>query len=191
MTPDGLTARIGYTPNAGSKNAGDKASAVHYGAKKAGYDMTVVATDEILGMDGLTIHAGLSRIEIDQGNASYNGDWEEETLAITYAAGGFTLGYQWSEEDLGTSTGAQQYDNDGYGITFNVNDDLSIGYNNYESAQTNSNGNVTAEATSIQIAYSVGGASVRLAEASIDNASYQTAAMYDRDATTLSVSLAF
>ena len=104
--------------------------------------------------------------------------------------GSFTVGYTWSESDLGKSTGALQYDNEGYGITFNVNDDLSLGYNHYESDQDNDT-DVTAEATSIQIAYTTGGASIRLADASVDNASYQTTAAYDKDATTLSVSLAF
>ena len=50
---------------------------------------------------------------------------------------------------------------------------------------------VEAKASSIQVAYSMGGASIRLAEASVDNAKYQTTAAYDRDATTLSISLAF
>ena len=63
---------------------------------------------------------------------------------------GFTLGYQWSEEDLGTSANEQQYDNEGYGITFAINDDLSIGYNNYESKQTSTT-NVTADASIILI----------------------------------------
>jgi len=71
-----------------------------------------------------------------------------------------------------------------------VNDDLSIGYNHYESEQSNST-NVTAEATSIQIAYTMGGASIRLAEAEMENGSYQTGAAFDRDMTTVSVSLAF
>ena len=104
--------------------------------------------------------------------------------------GGFTVGYQWSEEDLGLSTGASKYENTGYGITFQVNDDLSIGYNNYESEQTNTT-NVTADASSFQVAYSMGGASIRLAESSSDNEDYQTGVNFDRDATTLSVSLAF
>ena len=51
--------------------------------------------------------------------------------------------------------------------------------------------NVYVEASSIQVAYSVGGASIRLAEATVDNAKYNTGVAYDRDATTLSVSLAF
>jgi outer membrane protein OmpU len=189
MTPDGLTARIAYTPAAGRSNAGDKASAVAHTAEGSAYDITVVATDALHGVSGLTISAGMASIEQDN-STGYDGDQDEETLAITYAAGNFTLGYQWSEQDLGTNTGALQYDNEGYGITFNVNDDLSIGYNHYESDQDNAT-DVTAEATSIQIAYTTGGASIRLAEASADNASYQTTAAYDKDATTLSVSLAF
>jgi hypothetical protein len=112
------------------------------------------------------------------------------TWAIKYAMGGFTVGYQYSDEDLGTATGALGYENVAYGITFNVNDNLSVGYNNYESEQDNDT-DVTAEAQSIQVAYTMGGATVRLAEAEIDNAKYQTGAAYDREATTLSVSLAF
>ena len=54
-----------------------------------------------------------------------------------------------------------------------------------------SSADVTQESTGIAIAYTMGGMSVRLAEASIDNAKYQTTAAFDRDATTLSMSLAF
>ena len=43
----------------------------------------------------------------------------------------------------------------------------------------------------MQIAYSVGGASIRLAEGSSDNQDYNTGVAYDRDNTVLSVSLAF
>ena len=103
--------------------------------------------------------------------------------------GSWTIGYQWSEEDTGRATVTTQYSNDAYGITFSVNDDLSIGYNHYESEQEGNS--VTAEASSVQIAYTMGGASIRLAEATADNMKYQTGAAYDRDATTLSVSLAF
>ena len=38
---------------------------------------------------------------------------------------------------------------------------------------SNSGGNVTNEASSLQIAYSVGGASIRLAEGRSDNQDYQ------------------
>jgi hypothetical protein len=74
---------------------------------------------------------------------------------------------------------------------FAINDDLSIGYNNYESEQQGSQTHTTLEASSFQIAYSSGGLSIRLAEQTVDNKSYATAAANQRDATTLSVALAF
>ena len=143
---------------------------------------------DVTGVKLNDVYGGIANV--DNNVVNDNGDQDEYTVALTYAVGGFTLGYQWSEADLGTTTGAQQYDNDGYGITFAINDDLSIGYNHYESEQTNTT-NVTNEATSMQIAYSVGGASIRLAEGQSDNQDYQTGAAYDRDNTILSVSLAF
>ena len=190
IMPDGLTARIAFSPEAAGSGAVHKAGS-GAGATGSGYDVTLTATSEILGVDGLTLYGGVSSIDKDTDVSTQSGDVDEETLGITYAMGGFTIGYQISKEDLGTNTAAQQYDNTGYGITFNVNDDLSVGYNNYESDQTNSGGNVTTEAASFQVAYTMGGMSIRLAQASIDNAKYQTTTTYQRDARTVSVSLAF
>jgi hypothetical protein len=189
MMPDGLTARVFYTPDVTGSGNNDKAGAGGAGTVNSGsngYDVTLVATDAITGMEGLEIGAGYSSFD----RTSAEGDAEDTTIYATYAIGGFTMGYQWSEADLGTTTGAQQYDNDGYGITFAINDDLSIGYNHYESKQTNTT-NVTSEASSLQIAYSAGGLSLRLAAGDGDNMAYQTGAAYDRDNTVLSVALAF
>jgi len=190
MLPDGLTAVIAYTPDAGGSGAADNARTSTNTPEDSGYDLTLTATDAITGMSGLTLYAGMSKIDQDSTTPGYNGDQEEETFAITYAAGGFTVGYQWSEQDLGTDTGELSYENEGYGVTFSVNDDLSIGYNHYESDQDNST-DVTAKATSIQVAYTMGGATVRLAEGDADNTAYQTTAAYDKSSTVLSVSLAF
>jgi hypothetical protein len=190
MLPDGLTARIAYSPDVGGKNAADKSNTATNTPEDAGYDLTLQATSDVTGIDGLTVWAGMSRITQDSTVSGYSGDQEEDTFAFSYAMGGFTVGYQWSEEDLGTSTGTKQYENEGYGITFQVNDDLSVGYNHYESVQVAST-NTTADASSIQIAYSMGGASIRLAEGTANNTAYQTTAAYDKDATLLSVSLAF
>jgi outer membrane protein OmpU len=191
MMPDGITARLNYSPKVSQSNVSDKGvGGVTSGAAESGYDLTIVATEAILGLPGLTLYAGISQTDQYVDSSAVIGDKEEETFAIKYAAGGFTVGYQWSEEDLGRTTDPKTYENDAWGVTFNVNDDLSIGYNNYESTQTSA-ANVTAEASTIQIAYSMGGASIRFAEASVDNKAYQTGAAYDRDGRTLSVSLAF
>jgi hypothetical protein len=47
------------------------------------------------------------------------------------------------------------------------------------------------EATSIQIAYTMGGASLKLAETEVDNASYLSTAAGDKEGTTLALTLAF
>jgi len=192
MLPDGLTARFAYSPNAAGSNAADKASSAGDASNPegSGWDLTIVADEAVHGMAGLTLYAGRSEIEQDATQTNYDGDQEEDTFAITYAMGGFTIGYQWSEEDLGRSASEQEYQNDGYGITFSVNDDLSIGYNYYESTQSSTT-NVTTDAESIQLAYTMGGASIRIAQAEVDNAKYDTAAVNDMKATTISVSLAF
>jgi len=189
MLPDGLTARIHWSPDASGSITGDKAYSGGSTSQGSSYDVTLELGEGITGMSGLNIYGGISNVAST--NVSDNdGDKEEQTIGATYAVGGFTLGYQWSEQDLGVSANEQQYDNEGYGITFAINDDLSIGYNHYESKQTSTT-NVTAEADSIQIAYSMGGASIRLMDASADNMAYQTGTAYDRDNTVISVALAF
>ena len=187
MLPDGITARVSWSPDVSGSKSNDKSSSGGATSAGSGYDITLALGEGVTGMSGLTIGGGISNKEQPQDGRS---DIEEMTVYATYAIGGLTLGYQWSEEDLGVTSGAKQYDNSGYGVTFAINDDLSVGYNHYESEQSNTT-NVTAEATSVQIAYSMGGASIRLAESSSDNEDYQTGANYDREATTLSVSLAF
>lgn len=171
--PAGLTARVLIAPEAGGSGSADKGSS-GAGGTGGGYDVTLEAGSELLGVDGLTIYAGMSSIDKDTAVSTQEDGVDEETIGIKYAMGGFTVGYQVSKEDLGTNSAAMEYDNTGYGITFNVNDDLSVGYNNFESDQTNSGGDVTAEAASFQVAYTMGGMSIRLAQASIDNAKYQT-----------------
>jgi outer membrane protein OmpU len=190
MMPEGLTARLAYSPDVDGSATADKGVSGAAGSKSSGYDVTLSASDAMTGMSGLTLYGGISKTGQDNTVATIDGDVEEKTFGATYAMGGFTVGYQWSEEDNGISSGAQEYENDAYGITFAVNDDLSIGYNNYESKQTNTT-NVTAEASSIQAAYTMGGATVRIAQAEVDNAKYDTTAVGDQKALTLSVALAF
>jgi len=194
MLPDGMTARLSWAPSSGGNSSDKGSSGAQSGAvaEGSGYDLTLEIGDAMSGISGLTVYGGISSTEQDAAGSTVEGDLDSETIGIKYAFGDFTLGYQWSEEDLGLSSGVDRYENVGYGITFQVNDDLSLGYNNYESEQSNIGGAaVTAEASSFQVAYTMGGASIRLAEASVNDAKYQTGAAYDRDATTLSVSLAF
>jgi hypothetical protein len=192
MMPDGLTTRLSWSKNAGGSNGADKGTGGggNSSVAKSGYSVTLEASDGLTGMEGLTLYGGIAKVDQDQSGTAIDGDIEEKTVGVKYVVGGFTLGYQWSEEDTGRATTNTKYTNDAYGITFSINDDLSIGYNNYKSDRTSTT-NVELEASSVQIAYSVGGLSVRLADGSIDNQNYTTGAANSRDATTLSVALAF
>ena len=51
--------------------------------------------------------------------------------------------------------------------------------------------NTTLKGESLQIAYSMGGATIKLAESEVDNASYGTGTASDKEGTTLVLSLAF
>jgi outer membrane protein OmpU len=189
LLPDGIGAKIHWSPNAAGSGSADKSYSGAAAGNGSSYDITLELGEAITGMSGLDIYGGISNVS-STGSSLNDGDREEQTIGASYAIGGFTLGYQWSEQDLGQSANEQQYDNEGYGITFAINDDLSIGYNNYESKQTSTT-NVTAEADSVQIAYSMGGASIRIMDASASNMDYNTGAAYDRDNTVISVALAF
>jgi len=192
LMPSGIVTRLHFTPDAGGSNAGDKASGGNESITGTGYDVTIEASGDATP-DGLTLYGGMSNVDQKQNGTAVDDDITEWTAGIKYAVGSFTLGYQYSEEDNGRATTKTGYENTGYGIVFAVNDDLSISYNNYESDQlaTTTSTSLSTEASSFQVAYSAGGLSVRVAEQTVDNKSYCTNAANQRDATTLSVALAF
>jgi len=187
ILPAGLTARVAWSPDADGSGASDKGGSGVSGIKGSGWDVTLEASGDMFGMDGLTVYGGLSSVDQDQNKTTTSGDAEERVIGFKYAAGGFTVGYQDNEDKQGTTTN-NTYDNTYYSITFSVNDDLSIGYNHAESAKEGSN---TAEADSIQAAYTYGGATFRIAEVDVENKVYSTAAANDLDATIISLGLAF
>ena len=189
MMPAGLTARFAYSKDADGGNVNDKASGGVTGALASGWDLTLEAGSDLHGVDGLTVYAGISDYEQYNNAASIAGDADEQVVGIKYAAGAFTVGYQMTDEDTG-ETATTGYENTMYSVTFNVNDDLSIGYNHVESDESGQSLG-TAKASSLQAAYTMGGATFRISEVSIDNQAYSTAASADVDGTVISMGLSF
>jgi len=183
--PAGLTAHIAWSKDADSGDTGDKSTGGSSGVLGSGWDITLEANSELTGVDGLTVYGGIAEVEQFQNATAQNGDVSEEVWGIKYAAGGFSVGYQQTDEDTGT-TSKTGYENTSYGITFSVNDDLSIGYNHVESNQEG--GSNDAEADSFQAAYTMGGATFRLAQVDVDNQTYGTT---DLKSTIVSLGLAF
>jgi len=192
MLPDGMTAYLSYSPHPDGSKANDKAVGGEAGGAEVvtgdGYDIVI----EHSGLaDGLNVFAGYSTID----QLSSYGDRTGYALGATYAIGSITIGYQWSQDHVNVPDTQDMYENVAYGISFNVNDDLSISYGHHtsdEDSDSSATGRgVEVEAESIQLAYSMGGATLKFAESSVDNASYSTAASADKDGRTIALSLAF
>lgn len=190
MLPDGIKLALAYTPRAtGALGPNDKAAS---GSKTeqagSGYDIAA----EYGGVEGLKIFGGWSTIE---NNALNGADQEQMVAGATYAVGGITVGYQYSlDEKNGISTSVNFYENTAYGVSFAVNDDLTLSYGEHESdksVETGVTADITTTAKSLQLSYSMGGASIKIAQSSVKNQNYVTGATQDKDGTTIALTLAF
>ena len=96
-------------------------------------------------------------------------DNSKSTGYIKYAMGGFTVGYQVSESDHDTKTSS--LDSTAYGITYAVNDDLSIGYSYHEVEMDSgrSTGTFDQESTGVSASYTMGGMTLAGALNETDN----------------------
>ena len=193
LLPDGMSFAIAVAPGAATGVANDKAVGGDSGGVGQGLDFTAAHSGLV---DGLNVFAGMSSIE--QANAATDGnsgDRSQYVWGATYAVGSVTVGYQESRDNLQrNAVGATNsfYENQAYGISFNVNDDLSLSYGMHKSENNlNSGASVELEAESLQIAYSMGGMSVKFAESSVDNASYTSGTSADWDGRTIALTLAF
>ena len=72
-------------------------------------------------MDGLTVFAGTG----SKGTATSDDD--HDTYGLKYAFGPVTVGYQHSEIDF-NATSSNDNETDAFGISFAINDNLSISY---------------------------------------------------------------
>jgi len=100
-------------------------------------------------IDGLTIGIASSDNEVGQ-----DLDSDETTYYATYATGGFTIGAQAS--DLDHTTAGSDQESVAYGVTYAVNDDMSIGYS-YHELETETAGDSDQKSTGISASYTMGG----------------------------------
>ena len=118
---------------------------------------------------------------------------EGATIAVNYAMGPVSLGYQKKAyqglaSDIATKT---FYKDDVIGIAYAVNDSLAISYNKYTSVKhANTATNVEQETTAINLAYTVGGLTLAFQDASTDNGAYTVSAV-DDETRTISIKTAF
>ena len=112
-------------------------------------------------MDGLTFGFGSADHTI---NATV--DVEETTMFATYAMGAFTIGVQSSDYD--SQTANSDLESTGYGISYAVNDDLSISYG-YHELETELTTDEDQESSGISASYTMGGMTLAGAMNEVDN----------------------
>jgi len=192
MLPDGVSLSIAHAPTANGGMVNDKGgSAGGNNIGGSGWDVVVQHSGTT---EGLNIFAGYSTIDQNQTANVIDGDRRQWTVGGTYAVGGFTLGYQIQEDDLNNAatSATASYENEAYAVSFAVNDDLSISYGRHQSdAKKVGIADVELDGSSFQIAYTMGGASFKIADSSVDNNAYSTTAANQKDGTTVALTLAF
>ena len=199
----GTTIKIAYAPQMGAADTYDKTSAANTDGKGKGLD-AIININPSFGteaLSGLNIYAGGHYTHTHAKNITYQIDLYEAVGGVTFDIGPVSLGWGRSGHVTGLETGTTTvtaYRSDMYGVSFNVNDDLSISYGYHDSRKAGyanasagsvSEANRKVEAESWQIAYTMGGASIRIAE--VDTANSAFSAGTNRDTTVVSVGLAF
>ena len=109
----GAVFTVAWIPSEATAATGNKSTYVDYG---------VTITPEMV--DGLSLGYAAGTTEITAGT-----EVDESTMYATYAVGGLTIGYQSSEYDAPTSSASD--DSTAIGISYAVNDNLSISYNEH------------------------------------------------------------
>ena len=148
------------------------------GAAGSGTGKSIAVTTTVA--DGFNVGIGMG----DAGTANALNDAEQTTAFATYAMGGFTVGYQLSEEE---TVGANNWESSQWGVSFNVNDNISIGYGErtVDIAETAAD----QEDTGFSASYTMGSVSVK---ANINTSDDQNGTVTsDKETTEIAVSFAF
>ncbi len=166
-----MSATAAYDPQGGVKNRDHDAVTAAGGTYQSGRAYTVK-----FGWEGLTIGGGHENVE---GNTSTDPEYNTATGYAKYSMGPVTIGYQ--EVYVDSAAGAADYEGDGYGVTFAVNDDLTVGYtveNVTKKEITGGNSAATAaveqENKGISASYTTGGMTFAIIQVDVDNAGYSS-----------------
>ena len=163
---DGLDVNVSYSPSNSARPDGSISWALAY-----------------TGVEGLTV--GYAK---DDNGLTGTSSIETETMYVKYAIGSFTVGFQESEaENDGATTSDDEFS--AMGITYQVSDDLTIGYHASERQFGDKTGD--QESANLSVSYTSGGMTVSAAMVSMDNVGGSTAARDDVDGYAIDIGFAF
>ena len=141
-------------------------------------------------IDGLVVGAGHGTTKGHIQAGGITADAQEMTAYTTYAVGSFSAGY-FVNENQNNTIGSAGKNTDGYSLAMAVNENLSVSYaeREVEFDKPSALVNVTEDSTGIMASYTMGGASVRIANNEHENAGGTTGST--TETTEISLVLAF
>jgi outer membrane protein OmpU len=188
----GISASFGvdYDPAAGGAGNDHDAVAAKTASQGSGTGAVIKLSHDM----GLTLGAGIEEVSSNSGN---DAEAQNVTGYALYTMGPVSVGYQAYYLDTGTSalkgaTAGADYSGDAMGIAFNVNDQMSIGYQKVSEDKEARGGTagVTRDIKSIAAAYSSGGMTMSVQKTDTDNHA-MVAATTAADTETVQVTLSF
>ena len=186
LLPFGIGVKVGYVPNMSATTMlSAKESDSTLTTESEGRSLTM-AQVKIAPIDGLSIQGSVAETNSEGGDANGD-DGVSANVGAKYTIGQVSVGYTEGGYQAATGAAANDetlyYDNKFYGIQFDVNDQLSVSYNQDESESNQRVAVATAatagtktivkmEQESLQLAYTIGGATIGIADVEVDNADY-------------------
>ena len=169
-TISGVSINVEYNPASGNAVVSQAGGNSVVGT---GQNWNAAVKYSVPGADGLELRAGLSTTDnhatAGSAGTAPAGDDQEMTAAAVYSYDRFKAGYQMSDIQSG-SAGANGEMVSAWGVSMNVNDNLSISYAiNENEKDVVSGANVTEESQGVMAAYTMGSASLRVAFNEADN----------------------
>jgi len=150
----GLQLGGSYNPRSGGSASADGGTNGASATGKAGWEYAADWSPEMV--PGLRVGGAIGTCEDCNAGSK---DTDEETYFATYAYGPLSIGYQVADIDNGTDS----YDTDIYGVSFNVNDALSVSYQYGETDGSNA-AYTTAEFEGISAAYNIGPMAIKFTD---------------------------
>ena len=202
MLPFGAVVRVGYVPDMNdTTQLSAKESNSAPGTQNLGRALQM-ANVTLSPMEGLSIGADIAATQDETGTSGNNGTEQgvSGNLGASYTMGQFSVGYMEGGYQPAVASGEiKYYETKGYAIQFDVNDALSVSYGKDQSNQVQrvavanaaTSGTTTEiemEQTSIQLAYTTGGATIGIAQVEVDNSDYTVAKDEAQTVITLGIS---
>jgi len=211
MLPYGMSIKVGYAPSGNATAANDfkatgstpSATAAADTASSGGISVTAggdsvthyqVKATALPYLDGLTVGADYLEFSgvIDAGEQAPSSGAYYATYSMGPAVIGYSKSYLATALNQGIGDVTESIEGTKYSISFNVNDDLSVSYENEESNPDNTTqatANYTMESNGIQAAYTMGGMTIGIAMNEHENANYVN--NKDVNDTVISLAMAF